>query len=433
MRPIIQDKLILLPARFSGAWTARPSKSQLHRLMLLAACAGGESSIHIGARPLNRDNQLLLSALGEMGLCAYAIRGEQLHIDGRHKRPAWRPRLDCGQGAAVLRLLLPLVLHFCGGAEFVCAPELLRRPHLELLEALRGGGAEYKTGERSLSVSGELSGGCYRLSGSGSSQFASALLLALPFVEQPSRIEFAAPPQSRPYIEMTIAALRLAGITDVSFDERSIAMAGGAQAHGFAARAEGDHSHAANFIVAAALGGDISIAGLDERSLQGDRVITLLLREMGADCAYRDGLLRVRGGRELRGIDVDMRHTPDLLPPLAIAAAAAQGPSRFHQAGRLRDKESDRLSATAAAINALGGRAAVEGDSLLIAGGGLSGGSVDGCGDHRVVMAAAIAAAACMRALTLSDAAAVHKSAPEFWQDYQQLGGRIVYGQSMGK
>ena len=112
------------------------------------------------------------------------------------------------------------------------------------------------------------------------------------------------------------------------------------------------------------------------------------------------------------------------MPVLAVAAAAKQG-ARFCNAARLRLKESDRLESTAAMIRALGGRASVSDDSLTVEGTGLTGGTVDAAGDHRIAMAAAVAATVCTRPVTVLGAEAVQKSYPAFWTDYKRLGGML--------
>ena len=124
-------------------------------------------------------------------------------------------------------------------------------------------------------------------------------------------------------------------------------------------------------------------------------------------------------------LEIDVSGIPDLLPPLAVMAAVRSGTTRFVNAGRLRMKESDRLSTVRAMLTALGGRCEEGPDSLTVTGGPLTGGTVDGANDHRIVMAAAIAATACTAPVTILGAEAVSKSYPPFWEEYQRLGGDI--------
>lgn len=123
---------------------------------------------------------------------------------------------------------------------------------------------------------------------------------------------------------------------------------------------------------------------------------------------------------------MDLSHCPDLLPPLAVMAAVRQGTTFFRGAARLRLKESDRLSTTAALLTALGGQVEELQSGLIIQGQDeLRGGTVDGANDHRIVMAAAVAATRCTRPVIIRGAEAVKKSYPGFWQDYENLGGDV--------
>ena len=187
---------------------------------------------------------------------------------------------------------------------------------------------------------------------------------------------------------------------------------------------EGDWSNAAFFLCAGAVSWrGITVEGLSLRSSQGDQAVLRLLRRFGAEVTEREGAVTVRNGM-LRGITVDAGPIPDLIPTLSVVAAAAVGDTRVENARRLRDKESDRLEGTAALIRDLGGSARVEGDTLLIHGrGGLRGGNASVLGDHRLAMAAAIAACICRESVTVDDSRCVEKSYPGFWEDLRQLKG----------
>ncbi|MEG1500916.1 MAG: 3-phosphoshikimate 1-carboxyvinyltransferase, partial [Clostridiales bacterium] len=188
---------------------------------------------------------------------------------------------------------------------------------------------------------------------------------------------------------------------------------------------DGDWSNGAFFLVAGALGGGITLRGLDYASPQGDKAIIDLLRRFGADLQIRDAAVRVSPGT-LCGCEIDLTDIPDLLPILAVLAAFAQGESRFINGGRLRLKESDRLQTTAAMLKALGGEVIESRSGLIVQGHPLRGGLTESFGDHRIAMAAAVAAASCVEPVLLADAEAVNKSYPGFFDDYQKLGG-IAY------
>ena len=151
--------------------------------------------------------------------------------------------------------------------------------------------------------------------------------------------------------------------------------------------------------------------------------MTEILRRFGAELSFAHGAVSVRRN-QLRGITLDAAQIPDLVPPLAALAALAEGESRIENASRLRLKESDRLESTASMLSSLGARIHTEGDSLVISGqSSLSGGETESFSDHRIAMAAAVAACGCRGSVAVRGAECVDKSYPRFWDDYFSLGG----------
>ena len=150
------------------------------------------------------------------------------------------------------------------------------------------------------------------------------------------------------------------------------------------------------------------MTGLAPDSVQGDRRVSGLIE-------------KIRHG----GAVIDAADVPDLVPPLAVLAAVTPGPTRFVNAARLRQKESDRLAALTALLNGLGGNCAETPDGLAICGvPSLRGGTAESFADHRIAMAAAIAATVCEAPVTLRGAECVNKSYPAFWSEFQRLGGK---------
>jgi len=172
------------------------------------------------------------------------------------------------------------------------------------------------------------------------------------------------------------------------------------------------------------LNSEISLTGLSAASTQGDRAIEPLLRRFGADICWQNNVLTAKPG-PLHGFDIDVSQIPDLAPVLAVAGTFAQGRTRLLNGARLRLKESDRIAAMHRMVESLGGRAEETDDSLVIHGSPLSGGIVDGCNDHRIVMAAAIAGLCTQGPVTITDGQAIQKSWPEFFSVYQSLGGNV--------
>jgi len=190
-------------------------------------------------------------------------------------------------------------------------------------------------------------------------------------------------------------------------------------------RQEGDWSNAAFFLCSAAIDGQITVKNLSAGSAQGDKRILDLIRAFGADVTVQDGAVTVRAANR-RPICADCADIPDIVPILAVMSCFAEGVSRFDRVERLRIKESDRLTATADLINALGGRAEFDETTLTVHGTGtLRGGTADGRGDHRMVMCAAVAGCHAKGATTILGTEAVNKSYPLFFEDYRRVGGLI--------
>ena len=267
---------------------------------------------------------------------------------------------------------------------------------------------------------GRLTGGVFRLAGNISSQFISGLLLALPMTGTDSELVLTTPLESAGYVDMTLDALRRFGVRVECTQNGWRIPAGARYASCGAAEVEGDWSNAAFWLTAGAISSPVTVTGLAPDSRQGDRAAAAILARFGAEVSTEGDAVTVRPGR-LRGIELDARDIPDLVPPLALAAACAEGTTRILGAERLRIKESDRLRSVAAALNALGGDVRVLPDRLEIHGGTLTSGTADAQNDHRIAMLAAVAASVCAEPVRVCGAEAVNKSYPGFWKDFTQL------------
>lgn len=397
------------PTLLHGTVTPPPSKSMAHRLLISAALAEGTSVIRNVA--LSQDIEATLRCLEALG-CSWertepaCIRihgcGPIVPTDGR------MPQFDCGESGSTLRFFIPIALAMAGSGAFTGRGRLMGRPQTPYFDLFDEKGIVHSLQNGVLTVRGTLKSGEYRLPGDVSSQFFTGLLFALPLLEEDSVIISTTEPESADYIAMTVEALRAAGIRVLSQPAQRRWTVPSGQFHSFDAIVEPDWSQAAFWYAANVLGSTLRLEGLNPKSSQGDRV--------AAEYAAR---LSQPGD-----VEIDVSGCPDLVPPLAVMAAVRQGTARFTNAARLRLKESDRLKTTAAMLLALGGDTDEETDSLTIRGvSRLSGGIVNGAGDHRIVMAAAIAATRCTGPVTILGAEAVNKSYPSFFEDYSALGG----------
>ena len=383
--------LTITPVKLSGTVTPPPSKSQAHRLLICAALAGEGSVIHNLAD--SQDIRATRRCLAE------------LTTDRRTL-----PELDCGESGSTLRFLIPIALALRGGGVFTGQGRLMERPQKPYFDLFDEKGIRYERKDNVLTVEGRLTPGEYRLPGNVSSQFFTGLLLALPLLDGPSAIIPTTPLESEGYIGMTLDAMHEFGI-DIA-TTRSLPphylISGGQKYQSAEAAVEGDWSQAAFWYAANCLGCTADVQGVSQYSTQGDRVIESCCLELS----------------QPGDTEIDMSGCPDLAPPVAAAAAVRRGTTRLVNAGRLRIKESDRLAAITAALNALGARVTEYPDSLTIYGrDSLAGGTVDCCNDHRIAMMAAIAATRCREQVTLLGAECVAKSYPDFWEHYRMLGG----------
>ena len=331
-------------------------------------------------------------------------------------------RLDCGESGTTLRFLLPLAGVLCADAEFVLRGRLHERPIEPLARELCAHGMRIERQENMLRCSGALRPGAFTLRGDVSSQFISGLLMALPMLSGDSTLNITGQLQSAPYVAMTLEALKLSGISIIEIDGGYHIPGGQSYDAPEIMTVEGDWSNAAPFLCMGALShGGITVTGLNPESVQGDRAIVQILRELGAVVEVCGDRVSVRRWA-LHGAAIDAAMIPDIIPALAALAATADGETRIINAGRLRLKESDRLGGTARLLCALGADACIDGDSLIIRGWPeLAGGMAETESDHRMAMAAAVAACACREAVTVTDPGCVSKSYPGFWDDLSSL------------
>lgn len=384
----------ILPGTLKGAVTPPSSKSQTHRAVLALMLAQGEGKL---------SNLAVSEDIQATQDCVAALKsGQPAQADGL-------PLLDCGESGSTLRFLIPVALAVRGGGHFTGRGRLMERPQGPYIRLFEEKGILWNQEGAYLTVAGQLEPGVYALPGNVSSQFITGLLYALPLLPGDSRIVLTTPLESRGYVDMTLDMLRRFDIK-VEEQEDGFLVPGNQTYQARDLTLEADWSGAAFWYAANFLGAQVDIQGLNPDSVQGDRQIGTLYWTLA-----RPG-----------DVDIDLSQCPDLAPPLAAMAAVRKGTTCFINAGRLRMKESDRLETIARTLNALGAKAQVGEDTLILEGQDhLEGGTVDGCNDHRIAMMAAVAAVACKEPVTILGAECVKKSYPRFWEDYTALGGEV--------
>ena len=404
----------------SGSVRIPSSKSQAHRLLILAALGKRPTALQI--RGISEDIAATIRCLNALGA---KIRQDGEIVFVTPIETVCSPcELPCGESGSTLRFLLPVVAALGAEAAFLRKGRLPERPLAPLDGELKKHGVRLAEDGEKLLVSGQLQPGAYRLPGNVSSQFFTGLLLALPLLSAESTLEIEGTLESAPYVEMTEQALALANIS-VSKKEKTYQIPGNQSAFlPEKCAVEGDWSNAAFFLCAGALSQKgVTVHGLRMDSAQGDRAVLDVLRAMGAEVTSSEDAVTVRR-KMLRAVQIDASAIPDLIPVLAAAASAAEGETKIYNAARLRLKESDRLKTTAAMLTSLGADVTELTDGLIVRGKeSLSGGTAEAFGDHRIAMSAAVASSVCREAVTICGSESVNKSYPQFWADFAALKG----------
>ncbi|MBQ4640072.1 MAG: 3-phosphoshikimate 1-carboxyvinyltransferase [Clostridia bacterium] len=396
--------ITLSKSSLQGTVQVPASKSFAHRQLIAAALADKPTTLIVSAT--SADIEATATCIEALGARVEKLSDESgFFITPAAAFPA-EATLFCNESGSTLRFLLPVAAALGIQATFTGAGRLPQRPNKLLIDAMAPHGALATGDLLPLTLTGCLRGGLYEIAGNVSSQYITGLLLALPLCEKESVIRFTTELESAAYLDITCDVLQQFGIS-VTKTENGYLIPGGQKYHSPGrVKTEGDWSSAVFWHAANRMGHFVSLQGLNDDSCQGDRLVTWQLDHLG--------------GR------IDVSQTPDSLPALAVAACAHPGTTFFTGAARLRIKESDRLSAISNMLCALGQNVEEMQDGLIIHGGlPFKGGKVDGCNDHRIVMAAALAATLAREPVTISGAEAINKSYPRFFEDFALLGGKI--------
>lgn len=448
-KELIQKKLLELyasgtlgiaPGKLKGDVFVPQSKSAAHRALILAFLSGDIELARIDETHVSDDIKATKRALIKMGeAISKKSTPAGAFAAGLQNMLGEEPiEIDCKESGSTLRFLIPLAAVLGIPTKFVGSGRLPQRPIKEYEGVFAGSGADMiyldETGlSLPLLIKGQMKAGEYSLPGNVSSQYISGLLMALSAADGASRLNLTTELESRPYVDMTCEVMRAFGV-EVEEDSNGYALSGAAKPNRKEPfEVEADYSQAAFWLVARYLGSDIQLKNLPKSTAQGDRAIVDLLAGLSEAGKKSD----MEGKKTV--FEMDARDVPDLVPVFAIAAAATNCVTKIVHAERLRIKESDRIASTAAMLTELGIRNTITEDGLEIEGRSasvkdgkcFSGGTIDSCKDHRLVMASAVAAIAAEDTVRIKDPIAVEKSYPAFFEDYLNLGGSI-YGINVG-
>ncbi len=415
------------PSPLKGRLRAISSKSCAHRALIAAGLADKATTITLNI--LSEDIVATMNCLKAMGC---TIRQEEANglirllvepMDANKSREPFV--LDCNESGSTARFLLPVAASVAPQFTMTGKGKLPTRPLTPLRREMEQKGCTFQGEAMPFTVTGALQPGEYRMEGNVSSQFISGLLFALPLLAGDSRIVLTSPLESAPYVDITLETLAQFGVAIEKEANGFLVKGGQCYVSPELLDIQGDWSNGAFVLAMGAVGGDVTLTGLRPDASQGDKAIVPLLEAFGANVTAQQDAFTVKQA-PLTGITIDVAQIPDLVPCLASVAALSKGETRIINGSRLKIKESNRIQTTHDALTALGADITMTDDGLIIRGKEkLAGGEAQGYGDHRIVMALAIAASGCANPVVIHGAEAVNKSYPGFFEDLQLMGGVV--------
>jgi len=411
-----------------GVITAPPSKSYTHRAYAIAALAQGNSRII--APLLAGDTNASLKACEAFGIETeknekrkeVLIKGSS----GKLKKP--EKEIDVENSGTTLRLFTAIAT-LDEKAVLTGDESIKQRPMQPLLDALNSLGARcisLNEGRAPVAVEGKLKGGSAELPGAISSQFVSAILIASPYAEKEVELRIKGTLVSKPYVGVTLEMMKSFGVKTGNEDyERFLIKNGAYKAREY--KIEGDYSSSSYFLALAAIkNAKIRVKNLRKDSMQGDRRIVEILREMGVDIEQKGKEVTVDGAEKLEGVEVSLSDAPDLLPTVAALACKAHGKTVIKEVAHARFKETDRIAACANEFKKFGAEVEERDDGLIIKGTEkLKGVKADSYKDHRMAMALSILAIDAEGETEIKDAESVNISFPEFFGILKSLGAKM--------
>jgi 3-phosphoshikimate 1-carboxyvinyltransferase len=421
-------KFIVSPSRLKGTIAIPGSKSHTTRALFIASLANGHSVVR---NPL-ASRKLIASLDVCRGFGAKIVADKDWAIDGVAAQPAVPSNvLDMGNAGTTYYFALATAALVNGFTVITGDHQIRYRPAAPLISAVNDLGAfAFSTrgvGVAPLVVRGVLNGGQTSLPGVNS-QWLTPLLVVCPLAQRDTVITVDNL-QERPYIDMTLGWIERQGVEIKRDGYERFSIAGGQSYKGFEEAIAGDWESATFPLVAAAItDSEVTLTGMDTEDCQGDRVIVSILKEMGADISVADhgrGGITVKGGQQLRGIEIDCGDIPDAPPILAVLGTQATGKTVLRNLAASRLKETDRSQSIYDELLKMGARVEMSPDALTIYQSDLKGTQIDGHTDHRIVMAAAVAGLVASGTTKISDADYYQESFPGFQTLMASLGANI--------
>lgn len=401
------DNIFIAPGKLSGEVFVPKSKSIAHRRIILSALAGGNIN-------LLKEDELSADLSATKKGIADILAGES--------------EIFCGESGSTLRFLIPIAAAMGKKIKFTGEGRLPKRPLDEYVKTLSKKGISFTLPKESgnylpLEMEGTLKTGRFIVAGDISSQYITGLMLSLPLLDGDSIIEVKGKFESKAYVDITLDVIKNYGV-QINSVGNEYHIPGNQKYLDVDFPIEGDYSQGAFWLTANYLGSNIKVKGLPQETFQADGTIIDILRN------YKDMSLSRSGCGcciECPVVQIDVSQIPDLVPIICVAASASDAVTVITGARRLRYKESDRILSSVMLINSIGGDAKIKDDGIIINGCSIQkpGGKVQSFGDHRIVMASAIAALDTKDGITITGHQCVSKSYPRFFEDFVNLQGEI--------
>ncbi|MFX1536667.1 MAG: 3-phosphoshikimate 1-carboxyvinyltransferase [Promethearchaeota archaeon] len=400
------------------------SKSFTHRAFIIAALSNGDSTI---LKPLaSEDTLLTLEALKKMGVPIKEIKGGYLIHGTAGKLEVPNVDIMLNNSGTSLRLLTSVATLADGEVVLTGNERMCERPVKDLIDALYNLGVkiEYlnKPGYPPVKISSNFEGGKTHLRGDVSSQYFSSILICAPYAKKDVEIIPTTHIKSKPYIDITIEMMEKFGVVVKSEDIFKVKSGQSYKATDYVV--EGDFSSASYFFAATAvLGGSIRIFNLNRNSNQGDRSFLNYMSIMGCNVTYTENYIELERDprKPLKGIEVDMKNTPDIVQTLAIVACFASSPTIIRNIAHLRHKETDRIKSTATELRKLGVIVRTTNDSITIhPPKKLKSATIETYNDHRTAMSFSIAGLK-IPGVVVKNPECVKKSFPDFYHILQKI------------
>lgn len=398
-------KVKILPSKTSGEVSAPPSKSFAHRYLIGSVLSRGKCVIKNIAD--SDDISATLSCIEQLG-GSVTKDGNIVTVIPTNEKQIENAVFDCKESGSTLRFFIPVVL--ATGAKnctFSGSERLLARGIKEYEKLFENSDVKINSDEKSIEISGKLTAGNYEISGEVSSQYTTGMLFALSVLDGKSTLKITGNVESRAYVDMTIKVLKDFGADIAEPEKNFFEINGKGRLSPGEFTVEGDWSNAAFLIAFSRLVGTISVSGLNENSVQGDRFSSVAFDALDAENA-----------------EIDLKDCPDLAPILFSYAAYKNG-GKFINTRRLRVKESDRANVMAEELKKFGANVKVYENSVEIEKTQLKPPIVPLCGhnDHRIVMALSVLAA--VLGAEIDGAEAVNKSYPDFFRVIKKAGVNV--------